>query len=81
MAEGARSVYEFLSCRGSIRVDYLADEAGTAYALEINTIPGLQERSNLPVSCEYAGISYAELLTGLLAQALADARPAPWEVS
>ncbi|NEE41779.1 hypothetical protein G3M53_92575, partial [Streptomyces sp. SID7982] len=81
MTDGAERVYEFLSCRGAIRVDFVVDETGTAFALEVNTTPGLQEHSNLPVSCAHAGISYAELLTGLLAQALAEARPAPWVTS
>lgn len=81
MARGAEALHAFLDCRGAIRVDYMVDENDVPYALETNTIPGLQRHSNLPVSCAEAGISYDELVIGLLAEAVKRATPAPWTVS
>ncbi|MFE5909915.1 hypothetical protein ACFQ6B_12680 [Streptomyces wedmorensis] len=81
MARGAESLHEFLDCRGAIRVDYMIDADDVPYALETNTIPGLQQHSNLPVSCAEAGISYDELVIGLLAEAVKRATTAPWTVS
>lgn len=80
LSEWTESVYEFLGCRGAIRVDYMIDENDTAYALEVNTIPGLQEHSNLPVSCGFEGISYQGLIATLLFAAIESAEPAPWVV-
>lgn len=81
MSDGAKRVFEFLACSGAIRVDYMVDTVGTPYALEVNTIPGLQQHSNLPVSCSHAGISYSDLLVELLTEALASAKPMPWGVT
>jgi D-alanine-D-alanine ligase len=81
MTRGAEAVHEFLDCRGAIRVDYMVDADNIPYALEINTIPGLQRHSNLPVSCAEAGLSYHELVIRLLAEAVNRATPAPWTVS
>ncbi|GHH82950.1 D-alanine--D-alanine ligase [Streptomyces sulfonofaciens] len=80
LSDRTASVYEFLGCRGAVRVDYMIDENGTGYALEVNTIPGLQEHSNLPVSCGFEGITYQELIATLLLDAIESAEPAPWAV-
>ncbi len=43
------------------RVDLLLDEAGEAYVLEANTIPGMTETSLLPKSAAAAEIGFGEL--------------------
>lgn len=73
MATAAETVYTFLDCRGAIRVDFIVNDDGIPFALEINTIPGVQRHGNLPVVCEHVGISYQELIVGLLVEALATA--------
>ncbi len=78
LTEKSKAVYEFLACRGAVRIDYMIDNQGVAYALEVNTIPGLQDQSNLPVSCRLEGITYPELITSLLVNAVENAAPAPW---
>jgi D-alanine-D-alanine ligase len=78
MTSGAEAVYEFLDCRGAIRLDYIIDAAGSAFALEVNTVPGLQRHSNLPAACERVGISYETLIVTLLVDALANRASAPW---
>lgn len=80
LTERTRCVYDFLACRGAIRVDYMIDDLGTTYALEVNTNPGLQQHSNLPVSCELEGMAYSELIECLVVHALESFEPAPWTV-
>ena len=53
-------VYRVLGCKGMIRIDYIIKK-GKLYLLEVNTIPGMTERSLLPQQAEYAGISKQEL--------------------
>lgn len=72
--EGSCTLATFLDCKGAFRIDYVIDRLGHPYALEINTIPGLQRHSNLPVACKAAGITYQALITMLLAQAVEDTR-------
>jgi len=53
-------IYRTLGCRGMIRIDYIIKK-GKLCLLEVNTIPGLTERSLLPQQAEFAGISKKEL--------------------
>ena len=43
-----------------IRIDYILKK-NKLYLLEVNSIPGLTERSFIPQQAEYAGISKKEL--------------------
>ena len=72
VTEGAYALATFLDCKGALRVDYVIDRLGHPYALEINTIPGLQRHSNLPIACKAAGLTYQVLITTLLAQVVED---------
>ncbi|MGW4771750.1 D-alanine--D-alanine ligase family protein [Nocardia sp. NPDC004278] len=80
MSFGALAVYGFLECRGAIRIDYMVDAAGVAYALEVNTTPGVQRHSNLPVAARAVGIGYRELILMLLADAIENGVRPPWVV-
>ncbi len=62
----AEKVYKVLECRGAIRVDFKLNRYGSPYVLEINTIPGLTERSLLPKAAAYSGISFEELIEEML---------------
>ncbi|TAL60339.1 MAG: D-alanine--D-alanine ligase [Bacteroidetes bacterium] len=53
-------IYKILGCKGMIRIDYIIKQ-GKLYLLEVNSIPGMTERSLLPQQAEYAGISKTEL--------------------
>lgn len=53
-------IYMTLGCKGMIRIDYIIKK-GKLYLLEVNSIPGITERSLLPQQAEYAGISKKEL--------------------
>lgn len=82
MSEQALAVHAFLRCRGAIRVDFMVDADAKPWALEVNTIPGLQRKSNLPKAAELAGISYEELVAHVVAEAASrrDAVRPPWLV-
>jgi len=61
--EVALGAYRALGCRDAARVDLRCDADGEPSFLEINPLPGLHPvRSDLPILCGLAGISYPELL-------------------
>ncbi len=66
----ARRTYLALGCRGLARVDFMLDEAGNPYVLEVNTIPGMTETSLFPDAARAAGISFADLVDRLVHLAL-----------
>jgi len=68
MVESTERVYDFLHCTGAMRMDFVVD-GEQPYALEINTCPGMQASSNLPVAAASAGLSYDDLVIALLADA------------
>ncbi len=59
-----------LGCRDFSRVDMRMDKDGNIFVLEVNTIPGLTQRSLLPKAAEAAGIGFGELCVRLLELAL-----------
>ena len=65
----ALEAFRVLGCRGWGRVDFLMDEAGNAYFLEVNTSPGMTDHSLVPMAARVAGISYDELVLRVLALA------------
>lgn len=62
-------IYKLLGCKGMIRIDYIVKK-GTLFLLEVNSIPGMTERSLLPQQAEYAGISKKELFNNAIEEAL-----------
>lgn len=65
----ALEAFRALGCRGWGRVDFLMDEAGEAYFLEVNTSPGMTDHSLVPMAARVAGISYEALVVRVLEQA------------
>lgn len=57
----ALAAFKLLSCRDFGRADFLLDEAGNHWLLEINTIPGLTTHSLLPKAAQRAGINMSQL--------------------
>lgn len=62
----AVAAYQALGCRHLSRVDMIIDGSGTAYVLEVNTIPGMTSTSLFPKAAAAAGISFAQLCIRLL---------------
>ena len=65
----ALEAFRVLGCRGWGRVDFLMDEQGKAYFLEVNTSPGMTDHSLVPMAARVAGISYEQLVLRVLEHA------------
>jgi D-alanine-D-alanine ligase len=73
MMDMALKAHRFLGCRGASRSDFRwDDEQGEQgiYLLEVNTQPGMTPLSLVPEQAKKKGISYAELVETLIAEAL-----------
>ena len=59
-----------LGCLGISRADFIADEKGDCWLLEVNTLPGMTNTSLVPESAKAYGYSYADLVEKLIDLAL-----------
>lgn len=50
------------------RVDAMMDDAGQFYLLEVNTVPGMTEKSLVPMAAKAAGYSFEQLVYKVLEQ-------------
>ena len=66
----AVKAYTVIGCEGAARVDFRLSRHGRPFILEINTIPGMTERSLLPMAAAQAGLSYDALVERILQGAL-----------
>ena len=62
----ALQAFSAVGCKGWGRVDFLMDEAGKHYFLEVNTSPGMTDHSLVPMAAKAAGISFEELVVRIL---------------
>ena len=61
MGQAALTVYHALGLSVYSRADFIVDQEGTPWFLEINTLPGMTPTSLLPQEAAAAGIDYNEL--------------------
>lgn len=61
--------HNIIGAKGYSRIDLIVSE-NKPYFLEINTLPGMTELSDLPAQAKYIGISYDELVLEILKSAL-----------
>lgn len=73
----ALAAHRALGCRHFSRVDLMLAEDGTPVVLELNTIPGLTERSLLPMAAKACGCTFPELCEHMVALALESHAAAP----
>lgn len=66
----AHQAHTVLGCRGMARVDFFLDDEDTIYVNEVNTIPGFTNISMYPKLWQQEGVSYQELITRLILEAL-----------
>ncbi|HUR37875.1 MAG TPA: D-alanine--D-alanine ligase, partial [Planctomycetota bacterium] len=59
--KSAKEAHDSLGCEGMSRVDLIFTPMHSVYVLEVNTIPGLTERSLLPKAARAAGIDFPQL--------------------
>ena len=62
----AQEAYQVIGCKGAIRVDMILSEAGDPYILELNTIPGMTDTSDLPAQAAAAGIAFPKLVQRIM---------------
>lgn len=65
----ALQAFRAVGCKGWGRVDFLMDEQGCHYFLEVNTSPGMTDHSLVPMAAKAAGISFEQLVIGVLESA------------
>lgn len=58
-----------MNCRQFARIDFIIDEEGIPFVLEVNTIPGMTETSLFPDAARMAGITFPELISKLVDEA------------
>ena len=68
----ALQAFRAVGCSGWGRVDFLMDEAGNHYFLEVNTSPGMTDHSLVPMAAKAAGISFDELVIKILETTLSE---------
>ncbi|GAA0436646.1 D-alanine--D-alanine ligase family protein [Streptomyces luteireticuli] len=66
----AKTLWDGLGIRGSARVDYIVNDDGHVYALEVNTNPGMSKDSNFAVGAALCGFSHTDVVLAMLHQAL-----------
>jgi D-alanine-D-alanine ligase len=64
------AAHHAIGCRGYSRVDFIVDDNGTPYILEVNTLPGMTATSLLPDIARGVGISFPDLVEEILRLAL-----------
>jgi len=69
----ALQAFKVLGCKGWGRVDFLMDDAGKHYFLEVNTSPGMTDHSLVPMAAKAAGLDFEALVIRILQQTLRDA--------
>ncbi|WP_419535426.1 D-alanine--D-alanine ligase [Endozoicomonas sp.] len=62
----ALTAFEALGCSGWGRVDFMQDQQGRFWLLEVNTIPGMTDHSLMPMAAADAGLSFDELVIEIL---------------
>ena len=70
--KGALEAFRILGGRGWGRVDFLMDEAGNHYFLEVNTAPGMTDHSLVPLAARVSGLDYPALVRRVLEMAAND---------
>lgn len=66
----AEKVFNILECKGIARVEFILDEKGDLFILEVNTHPGLTPLSIYPKITEHYSISFRDLCAHLVDSAV-----------
>jgi len=67
----ALDIYKKLECRHFARIDGIVSD-DKFYFLEVNTLPGMTDLSDLPMSAKVYGMSFEELVNNIVLQAYRD---------
>jgi len=70
LREQSLKAFDLLGTSGWGRVDFLLDEAGIPWFLEVNTTPGMTDHSLVPQAAAQAGIDFDDLVWRILETSL-----------
>lgn len=70
LQERSLEAFHALDCSAWGRVDFIMDESGKAWFLEVNTTPGMTSHSLVPQAAAQLGIDFAELVWRILETSL-----------
>jgi len=62
--------FDALGASGWGRVDFMLDESGSPWLIELNTVPGMTDHSLVPMAAAAAGIDFDHLVMKILAATL-----------
>ncbi len=68
----ALTAFETLGCSGWGRVDFMQDERGRFWILEVNTVPGMTDHSLVPMAAKAVGLDFDQLVLEILKTSLSD---------
>lgn len=70
MAATAAEAFELIGASGWGRVDFIRDEGGRHWLIEVNTVPGMTSHSLVPMAAAEAGLAFPALCRTILEQTL-----------
>ncbi|MDP4536484.1 D-alanine--D-alanine ligase [Alkalimonas collagenimarina] len=68
----AWQAFTAVAASGWGRVDFMLDAHNQPYVLEVNTVPGMTEKSLVPMAAKAAGYTFNELVLAVLDQTIAE---------
>ena len=69
-AEVGLKAFNVLDGYGWGRIDFMRDDAGTMWVIELNTVPGMTDHSLVPMAARAMGVTFQELVLSILATSL-----------
>ena len=66
LQEIATKAFSLVGAKNWGRVDVMRDENGQFYLLEVNTVPGMTEKSLVPMAAKQAGLAFGDLVIEIL---------------
>lgn len=66
----AVKAYKAIGVSGWGRVDFMQDASGDFYLLEVNTVPGMTEKSLVPMAAKVHGLDFQALVLEILTQTM-----------
>jgi len=66
LGELALQAFDAVSGIGWGRIDFMRDQSGQFYLLEANTVPGMTEKSLVPMAAKQAGMTFEQLVLAIL---------------
>ena len=66
VSEVSKTIFSLIGCSSFGRVDFIIDKKNIPYLLEVNSLPGMTDISDLPAQAACAGIKYDEVVEMIL---------------